>query len=274
MKKPWYLNIWIWIIIGIIALSVPFCINKAYRSQNPIYFTEWEAADALSFYGTFLSFAGSVVLGLVAVDQSRKANLFSEKMLDIEERQEMPVLDILEIADGQVPANKDALRHALQLMINNCFYFIKEDNTLGETNTSVVVFALKNISDNHIISMNVTGLTNTTSFYNGKCISSKAHVIEYNGGVRVFGSGDSQFLVIGGVEFEYPPGLSDEERFEQNYCNPTSLLEFCFILRNARGRKYEEKIRIRIAYIPNENLMNYPCIVEKEIISILPIKDK
>ena len=275
MKRPWYLNKWIWIVVAVVSLLVPYAINEAYQCKSDnVYITEWSAADVLSFYGSFLSFAGSVVLGLVAVEQSRKANHLSERMLDIEERQEIPILDVMEVIDGEEPTAKDALRNALRLTIDERFYYLEEDNSLGESNTNVLVFVLKNISDNHIISMNVTGVTNTTVFNSEKSVVTKAKMISWTGGVRVFGSGDCQYMVIGGVDFEYPPGMTSDQAFEEGYYNPASLLEFCFTLKNARGKTYEEKIRIRAAYLPTASGINYPCIVEKEIISVLPLKEK
>ena len=275
MKKPWYLYKWIWIVVSVMSWLVPYAINEAYQCKSEkVYITEWGAADVLSFYGSFLSFAGSVVLGLVAVEQSRKANHLSERMLDLEERQEIPILDVMEIVDGEEPTNKDVLKNALRLTINERFYYLEEDNTLGDSNTDVLVFAIKNISDNHIISMNVTGVTHTTAFSNEKCVTTEAKTISWTGGVRVFGGGDCQYMVIGGVEFEYPPSMTTDEAFEQGYYNPTSILEFCFTLKNARGKTYEERIRIRAVYIPNDSGINYPCIVEKEIISVLPTKEK
>ncbi len=63
------------LIVFIIACSVavPFIINEAYKKGTG-YITLWEAKDVLAFYGCFLSFLGSLSLGIVAIFQNKKAN--------------------------------------------------------------------------------------------------------------------------------------------------------------------------------------------------------
>ena len=51
---------------------VPFLINLCYINNKGIS-TVWGGQDLLSFYGTILSFLGSVALGAVAIYQNKKA---------------------------------------------------------------------------------------------------------------------------------------------------------------------------------------------------------
>lgn len=275
MKRPWYLNKWIWIVVAVVSLLVPYAINEAYqcKSEN-VYITEWGAADVLSFYGSFLSFAGSVVLGLVAVEQSRKANHLSERMLDIEERQEVPVIDIQEMKEDQVPSEKSVYHKALQIQVRNHVYYFNDDNTLGkDRETDVVVFSIKNISSNYITSIQLDGIEAKTTFYNGKSIVSSLYGISYNGGVRVLGGGEALHLIMGEIGFEKPPVETQEEIFKQEYVNPLIEMNLSFILGNIRGKKYRETIQLRYAYFPDESGINYPWVLGKEIVQIKEVKE-
>lgn len=66
-----------YIILFVASLVIPFIINELYKcgqNCNHAYITMWNAADVLSFFGDYLSFFGTIVLGAVAVFQTEKAN--------------------------------------------------------------------------------------------------------------------------------------------------------------------------------------------------------
>lgn len=72
LKKPW-----LYIILFLASLVIPFVINWAYKcglnSENS-FVTMWGADDMLSFYGSYLSAIGTIVLGIVAIHQNNKAS--------------------------------------------------------------------------------------------------------------------------------------------------------------------------------------------------------
>ena len=74
--KPWHKKWWAWIIIILIAGSIPFIINHLYmlglELQEPN--TAFSASDLLSFYGAVLTFLGTTFLGLVAYRQNETHN--------------------------------------------------------------------------------------------------------------------------------------------------------------------------------------------------------
>lgn len=82
--------------IFVAALSVPFVINELYK-LNFGYETLWGAPDVLSFYGSFLSFAGSTVLGVVAYSQNKKLNEINRDLSKLQLEQYAPYI-ILESA--------------------------------------------------------------------------------------------------------------------------------------------------------------------------------
>lgn len=71
--------------IFIVISIIPFLINEIYKYGYQIeksYYTLWEAKDVLAFYGSFLSFLGTVVLGILALWQNKKANEINKKLLN------------------------------------------------------------------------------------------------------------------------------------------------------------------------------------------------
>ena len=74
----------IWFYVGLIFVSLiaPFVINGLYKfgqANNVGYVTLWEAKDVLAFWGSYISFFGTIVLGAVAVFQTDRANNLAEK---------------------------------------------------------------------------------------------------------------------------------------------------------------------------------------------------
>lgn len=86
--KPWYKKWWIYVVAVITFLFlIPCGINEVYKAgltaKNP-YITMWGADDLLSFYGSFLAFAGTVGLGGLALWQNYEFkiqnDIFQEKL--------------------------------------------------------------------------------------------------------------------------------------------------------------------------------------------------
>lgn len=68
LKKKW---LWIGAVIIIILVAIPFIINESYKAEHG-YITVWNGSDLLSFYGSVLGAAGTIVLGFVAYLQNIK----------------------------------------------------------------------------------------------------------------------------------------------------------------------------------------------------------
>jgi hypothetical protein len=267
MNKPWYQKWWIWLIAGCIVISIPFIINELYK-RGTGYVTMWDAADMLSFYGSILSFLGTIVLGIIAVSQSRQANRLSERMLKFEESHYLPIVDIVEIINQpqMIPAN--TYNNSLHLYLNENHFHFNDDNTIADNDGSIAVFLLSNVCSSHIISIIIEDVEKSTIYANGERIETKVKSIAYNGGIHVLGSNEAQYLLIGGAHFEAPRLLAEQEILDLNYINPTIELIISFILVNSRGRKFCEKIKIRYTFLPSENDLIYPCILAKEILCI------
>ena len=91
MKTPIYKKWWFWasiVLLIVVVVFVPLLINESYKitliSEGAKYITEWSAADALAYYGTALSFVGTVVLGALAFWQNEKAQETNNRLLELE----------------------------------------------------------------------------------------------------------------------------------------------------------------------------------------------
>lgn len=69
------------IVLFITIIVIPAFINLLFKLPAPIEFfeAEWQAADALNYYGAILSFLGTSLLSLLALWQNYKLNEANEK---------------------------------------------------------------------------------------------------------------------------------------------------------------------------------------------------
>ena len=70
--------------ILLITVVVPIVINELYKTGKG-YITMWGADDVFSFYGSYLSFIGTVALGTVAIYQSNKAYKLNEQLQKLQQ---------------------------------------------------------------------------------------------------------------------------------------------------------------------------------------------
>lgn len=74
----------------IIVLGVPLAIHILFKINSgiPFFEAEWTAGDALGYYGSILSFIGTVVLGILALYQNRLIKEESDKREKLFEQRE------------------------------------------------------------------------------------------------------------------------------------------------------------------------------------------
>lgn len=76
------------LVFGILFLLIPIAINKMYIN-NEGYITVWGGEDVLLFYGTVLSFLGTIFLGGLALWQNERLNNINKNLT---EHQYKPIL--------------------------------------------------------------------------------------------------------------------------------------------------------------------------------------
>lgn len=95
MKKNKMLIMRWWFLLVLLAVSliIPLIINETYKLGKG-YVTMWNAADVLSFYGSYISFWGTIILGFVAIYQNKKAQELNEQMQKLEQVQFISIISI------------------------------------------------------------------------------------------------------------------------------------------------------------------------------------
>lgn len=87
------------ILAVIIIFVIPFFINLSYRHTSNLFATEWDASAALGFYGSVLSFVGTVFLGALSLYQNHIIRQQAEEHQRFLEKQEhdlnMPNFDVI-----------------------------------------------------------------------------------------------------------------------------------------------------------------------------------
>ena len=76
--------------ILLLLIGVPFVINILFKvpAISEAFVAEWDASDALGYYGAILSFIGTVVLGALALYQNHIIKTESDKKAALAEEQE------------------------------------------------------------------------------------------------------------------------------------------------------------------------------------------
>lgn len=96
MMKPTKKQVIIGILLLVGTIGGAIIINEAYKIGKG-YITLWEPADTLSFYGAYLSFVGTVVLGAIAVYQNKKAQEVNDQLQKMQQAQFVSMVSIKEV---------------------------------------------------------------------------------------------------------------------------------------------------------------------------------
>lgn len=83
-------------ILFIVSLIIPFGINEAYKADKG-YITLWGAPDVLAFYGAYISFIGTIALGVVAIEQNKKAHRLNEQMQKLQQAQFVSMVSVKQL---------------------------------------------------------------------------------------------------------------------------------------------------------------------------------
>ncbi|MEO1815345.1 MAG: hypothetical protein ABGU93_07150 [Acetobacterium sp.] len=91
------------IIIGVsFAIIGPFIIDKVYDSKNKIFFTLWNASDVLSYYGTLLGAAATIIAVTWTIITTKKSAELDRKHAMIVNHSNIGVkecYDLIEVCD-------------------------------------------------------------------------------------------------------------------------------------------------------------------------------
>ena len=108
MKK--ILKVLLILFITITIILIPLIINILFKYDFNIWWleSEWSAGDALNFYAGILSFSGTIILGIISIWQTKKANRISEKLLNKDLLESTDFIQLENKFEATKKKNKDA----------------------------------------------------------------------------------------------------------------------------------------------------------------------
>ena len=253
------------IIIITLIFIIPVVINESYKIGG--YTTLWGAEDVLMFYGTILSFLGTSILGVIAIKQSSLANDLAKRMLEKEESDNMPLVDVTNVNKDLDSILSELLARIYKVQINSSFFYFKTNNQLSDDSDYVDLFVIRNVSNTNIISFRIIKIEQSTLFLNGKRI--KTNIKEYETSLPItIMKSETHYLGISGIETNKPEELSQDERFEQGYYQEQTEIVLTLELINDKGIKYNETIKVVFSNWLRSGNITSPLITEKEIVEI------
>ena len=198
------------VVIAFLVIIIPFIIYKI--------FYYWSASDMLVFYGSCLSFIGSTVLGYIAITQSKTSNELSQKMLELEETQNAPIIDIARCSKEVHELPNNELCNAFHICINNSFVNFDSNNNVLECSDTIDLFEIKNISNTNIMQLKIIEISQSTIFQNGECFSTSIESC-YNSVPVIMPKDKTLLFYIMGIEYNGPKNMDEKMKFEVNSYN-------------------------------------------------------
>lgn len=138
-------------IIVILSFCIPIIINELYKAEKG-YVTMWEAADVLSFYGSFLSFLGTVILGIVAFWQNHKAHKLNEQLQKLQQAQ---FVSMVSIKDVMVETRNTSTPKFMNTKMREIDIIDLTMNEFDSTQSYHIDVEIKNDSEYPIVQMQV-----------------------------------------------------------------------------------------------------------------------
>lgn len=277
--KKNYPNIYFYIkYIIIILFFIPLIIWISYFIGDRGYiliYTSLNIGDALGFYGSVLSFIGTVSLGIVALWQGHKANQINVRLLSITEDKEIPTIDIIQCNFDEFKKNN---LNQIEINVNHQFIMLDDDNNPMDNCEPFFVFKVRNVKNNDILSIKARNIecisksTHSKNFRDVKNIHNDIFYVSYNIDSFILAKQSECYLFISGCHYESPSNSSIENIY--NYQGLQLNLEFEIM--NNNGKIYIQKTEITVfdlINVPTENIIIFPIIASKEIISIQEIID-
>lgn len=157
MKK--ILKVLLILFITITIILIPLIINILFKYDFNIWWleSEWSAGDALNFYAGILSFSGTIILGIISIWQTKKANKISEKLLNKDLLESTDFIQLENKFEATIKKNKDAkitwsAHHKLDYGAN--VLIEPYDNNVEKLNEYLIKLYFMNSSErNHIKSI-------------------------------------------------------------------------------------------------------------------------
>lgn len=150
------------IILIMITMGIAIAINESYKVGNG-YVTLWRPADTLAFYGMYLSFIGTTVLGVVAFYQNKKAQDLNKQLQILQQVQYIPMVSPTKV---MIEAQSSNEHNSMNIQMPNINVVDLIANGFNTTSCYHIDVEFKNDSKYPIVQMQV----HPGEWSNGNCV--------------------------------------------------------------------------------------------------------
>lgn len=203
--------------------------------------------------GGFISFVGTVSLGLVTVYQTSKANEISHRLLKIEEEKRRPQIDIRAIAKDRLAYYNH--QQLLTASVEGVFGYVDSNWEIKGSDGDDFWFEIKNTKDTDILEIKPIMVTSNILDSDGKLVSSNKYGLSTSYSLN---------LIQGNETIPFLLRMDDVwVQVAQNW-NQSLLLSLEFVILNADGEKYLQQICLSMVNAYSDFILT-PFIFKKEI---------
>ena len=223
------------VLAAVVIFAIPLLINIAYKTPSKIRIlgAEWNAEDALQFYGAIIGAGGTIVLGYVAYWQTKRANEQSDNANEISNR-------LLSIEES-----RDKLELRPFIMVTDFKAYAKiECELINDPDQLYISVAPNTDFKGYVLCIEMTLANTTKSFITAEYY--RAAVDDGpSWGLSAGNQGNLKIAINGGetgkVVFYAPSSFFESMR--------ERIVRFRFILENRIGKRYAQEFDMIITSI-------------------------
>lgn len=259
-----------WLIILLIALPI-FPVLVFTVGDWAFHIINIKVEDLIGYSAASLGYFGTVFLGILAFWQNEKLNNLNNKLINRDREKSFPFLDIISINSFN-EFKEYSLDNLFSIDFQSGFANFNEDHTLNVYNEGyhVLVYLIKNIKPNDIISIVPESVVIFTSYNNEEKVPIESDFMSYSLATgRLNGNQIIPFVITGIDTVAYPPGKGNDELYDEGYIMPILNLHFKFSLINHEGKEFIQEIHLQsFSEVNSDHGIYFPIISKKEFISL------
>ena len=136
------------IVLSILIVIAPiFIVHFLFKIKTNNYWVvaEWNAGDILGYFGSILTFIGTVSLGCIAICQTQEANKLSNKIIELEWWKVKPSIDIIQNQKFILYSKRKQISKCMSAYnLNECMVFKPFCSTETTQILGIAKFIIKN----------------------------------------------------------------------------------------------------------------------------------
>lgn len=257
-KRWWILSIVLFLGLIIPCALMPQILNYFDRPGSWLTGSDFGKDDLLNFYASFFTFLGTIALGIAAVFLSQQANDMNRRLINIEENNYIPLIDI----NGMMPEEikNYCLKDVFSIHVDDTFTDINEEMDICvEGDGYVSVLSMTNVSKTDIINIELHQLSLKIRYAPDLSAPIPYEHITVSLNNKVPFQATIPFI-IGGIDI---PDMPEEIKDRDNrYNNPVIGVTLEFLSTNFLGETFVQKIKLDLIALWKDQI-EYPAVENK-----------